>query len=78
MDRYLAEEREANKDPATTQLQHQGSQDVEIEYIRSPGHFPTSAQATVATSAAGSTSSTMVERVRISAISELKEFTGKD
>ncbi|OWZ12288.1 LOW QUALITY PROTEIN: hypothetical protein PHMEG_00014577 [Phytophthora megakarya] len=91
MGRYLAEEREANKDPATTQPQHQGSQDVEMESIRSFDrgscwecdpenvNFPTSAQATAAaTAAAVSTSSTMIQRVRISTISDLKEFTGKD
>ncbi|OWY97001.1 hypothetical protein PHMEG_00032575 [Phytophthora megakarya] len=90
MDRYLAEEREANKDPASTRLQRQGPQDVEMESIRSSDHgsrweydpddvdFPTSAQATVATAAAGSTCSTMIQRVRISAISDLKEFTGED
>ncbi|OWY92848.1 hypothetical protein PHMEG_00037974 [Phytophthora megakarya] len=90
MDRYLAEEREANKAPASTRLEHQRSQDVEMESLRSSNHgsrweydpddvdFPTSAQATVATAAAGSTGSTMIQRVRISAISDLKEFTGKD
>ncbi|OWZ15158.1 hypothetical protein PHMEG_00011256 [Phytophthora megakarya] len=68
-------EREANKDPATTQPQQQGSQDVELESIRSSDRgsrweydpddvdFPTSAQATC---------------VRFSASSDLKEFTGKD
>ncbi|OWZ09712.1 hypothetical protein PHMEG_00017542 [Phytophthora megakarya] len=90
MDRYLAEEREANKYPAPTRPQHQGSQDVEMEAIQTPDHgsrweyepddvdFSTSAQATVATAAVGSTGSTMIQRVRISAISDLKEFTGKD
>ncbi|OWZ06630.1 hypothetical protein PHMEG_00021096 [Phytophthora megakarya] len=38
MDRYLAEEREANKDPASTRPQHQGSQDVEMESTRSSDH----------------------------------------
>ncbi|OWY96651.1 LOW QUALITY PROTEIN: hypothetical protein PHMEG_00033030 [Phytophthora megakarya] len=38
MDGYLAEEREANKDPASTRPQHQGSQDVEMESIRSSDH----------------------------------------
>ncbi|OWY99562.1 LOW QUALITY PROTEIN: hypothetical protein PHMEG_00029415 [Phytophthora megakarya] len=38
MDRYLAEEREANKDPASLRPQHQGSQDVEMEFIRSSDH----------------------------------------
>ncbi|OWY93404.1 hypothetical protein PHMEG_00037216 [Phytophthora megakarya] len=90
MDRYLAEEREANKDPASTRPQHQGSQDVEMESTRSSDQgsrweydpddvdLPTSAQATVATAATGSAGSTQIQRVRISAISDLKEFTGKD
>ncbi|OWY92165.1 hypothetical protein PHMEG_00038944 [Phytophthora megakarya] len=81
LDRYLVEEREAKKDPASTRPQHQGSQDVEMESIRSSdhgSHWPTSAQATVATAATGATGPTMVQRVRISAISDLKEFTGKD
>ncbi|OWY99066.1 hypothetical protein PHMEG_00030004 [Phytophthora megakarya] len=90
MDRYRAEEREANKDPASTRPQHHGSHDVEMESIRSSDHgsrweydpddvdWPTSAQATVATAATGATGSTMIQRVRISAKSDLKEFTGKD
>ncbi|OWY95759.1 hypothetical protein PHMEG_00034157 [Phytophthora megakarya] len=90
MDRYLAEEREANKDPASTHPHHQGSQDVEMESIRPSDHesrweykpdgvdFPTSAQAIVTTAAAGSTGSTMIQRVRISSISDLKELTRKD
>ncbi|OWY94547.1 hypothetical protein PHMEG_00035688 [Phytophthora megakarya] len=90
IDRYLAEEREANKEPATTRPQHQGSQEVEMKSIRSSDHgscweydpddvdFPTSAQATVAAVVAGSTGSTMIQHVRISAISDLEEFTGKD
>ncbi|OWY91138.1 hypothetical protein PHMEG_00040408 [Phytophthora megakarya] len=48
------------------------------EYDPDDVDFPISAQATVATAAAGSTGSTMIQRVRISAISNLKEFTGKD
>ncbi|POM62559.1 LOW QUALITY PROTEIN: hypothetical protein PHPALM_28275 [Phytophthora palmivora] len=36
------------------------------------------ARATVATATTGSAGSTMIQRVRISAISDLKEFTGKD
>ncbi|OWY94096.1 hypothetical protein PHMEG_00036272, partial [Phytophthora megakarya] len=90
MDRYLVEEREANKGPVTTRPQHQGSQDVEMETIRFSDRgrrweydpddvdFPTSAQATLVTATAGSTGSTMIQRVRVSAISDLKEFTGKD
>ncbi|OWZ10924.1 hypothetical protein PHMEG_00016132 [Phytophthora megakarya] len=84
MDRYLAKERETNKDPASTRPQHQGSQDVEMESIRSSDHgsrwkydsdnvdFPTSAQATVPPLLL------YPQRVRISAISDLKEFTDKD
>ncbi|OWZ00078.1 hypothetical protein PHMEG_00028812 [Phytophthora megakarya] len=89
MARYLAKEREADNDPASTRPQHQGSKDVEMESIRPSDHgsrweydpddvdFPTSAQVTVATAAAGSTGSTMIQRVQISAISDLKGFTGK-
>ncbi|OWZ00434.1 LOW QUALITY PROTEIN: hypothetical protein PHMEG_00028374 [Phytophthora megakarya] len=83
MDRYLAEEREANEDPATTRPQHQESQDVEMESIRSSDsgsrwELSHLCQATVVTAATGSTGSTMVQHVRISPISDLKEFTGKD
>ncbi|OWY91568.1 hypothetical protein PHMEG_00039793, partial [Phytophthora megakarya] len=48
------------------------------EYDPDDVDWPTSAQATVATAATGATGSTMIQRVRISAISDLKEFTGKD
>ncbi|OWY92008.1 LOW QUALITY PROTEIN: hypothetical protein PHMEG_00039158 [Phytophthora megakarya] len=77
MDRLLAEEREANKDPTTTRPQHQGSQGVEMESIRSSNHgtrweydpddvdFPASAQATVTTAAAGSTGSPMIQRLKL-------------
>ncbi|OWZ01227.1 hypothetical protein PHMEG_00027429 [Phytophthora megakarya] len=61
-----------------------------MESIRSPDRrsnweydpddidFPAPAQATVATAASGSTGSTMIQRVQISAISDRKGFTGKD
>ncbi|OWY94158.1 LOW QUALITY PROTEIN: hypothetical protein PHMEG_00036192 [Phytophthora megakarya] len=81
IDRYLAEEREANKDPAYTRLEdHKMSRwnPFDLPIMDLAGNFPTSAQATVATAAAGSTGSTMIQRVRISAISDLKVFTGKD
>ncbi|POM74170.1 Hypothetical protein PHPALM_8912 [Phytophthora palmivora] len=39
--------------------------------------FPTAARAAVATATAGPTGSTKIQRVRISAISDQKEFTGK-
>ncbi|OWZ23107.1 hypothetical protein PHMEG_0002063 [Phytophthora megakarya] len=93
-DRYLVKERETNKGPASTRPQNQGSQDVEMESIRSSDHgsrreydpddvdFPTSAQATVDTAATGSTGSTMIQRVRISrsslAKTKPKTFTGRD
>ncbi|OWZ12478.1 hypothetical protein PHMEG_00014356 [Phytophthora megakarya] len=90
MDRYLAEEREANKDPATTQPQHQGAQDVEMESIRSSDRgshweydpddvdFPTSAQATVATAAAGSANHEVTSEIkRTSKISEYRRPTTK-
>ncbi|OWZ09502.1 hypothetical protein PHMEG_00017789 [Phytophthora megakarya] len=47
------------------------------EYDPDDIDFPATAQATVATTASGSTASTMIQRVRISAISDLKELTGK-
>ncbi|OWY92711.1 hypothetical protein PHMEG_00038167 [Phytophthora megakarya] len=48
------------------------------EYAPDDVDWPTSPQATVATAATGATASTMIQGVRISAISDLKEFTGKD
>ncbi|KAI9982006.1 hypothetical protein PInf_009794 [Phytophthora infestans] len=39
---------------------------------------PSPSSAAIATAAAGAGGSSMVQRVRISAISDLKEFTGKD
>ncbi|OWY98416.1 hypothetical protein PHMEG_00030829 [Phytophthora megakarya] len=89
INRYLAEERKANKDPVTTRPQHQGSQDVDMESIRSSDHgsrwdydpggvdFPTAAQASVATAAVGSTGSTMIKRVRISATSASRSLLAK-
>ncbi|OWZ12946.1 hypothetical protein PHMEG_00013817 [Phytophthora megakarya] len=84
IDRYLAEEREATKDPASTQPQQQGSQDVEMELIRSSDirsrrcTFQCLRKTTVTIAAAGTTSSSISQRVRISAISDPTEFTGKD
>ncbi|OWY94943.1 hypothetical protein PHMEG_00035189 [Phytophthora megakarya] len=49
-----------------------------MEYDPDDVDWPTSAQATVATAATGPTGSTMIQRGRISAISDLTEFTGKD
>ncbi|OWY92595.1 hypothetical protein PHMEG_00038343, partial [Phytophthora megakarya] len=88
--RFLAEQQAAGADPVVTEPQNAGSRDVDMESIRSSDRgsnweydpddidFPAPAQAAVATAASGSTGSTMIQRVRISAISDLKEFSGKD
>ncbi|OWY99367.1 hypothetical protein PHMEG_00029632, partial [Phytophthora megakarya] len=90
IDWFLAEQQAAGADPVVAEPQNAGSRDVDMESIRSsdPGSnweydpddidFPAPAQAAVATAASGSTGSTMIQRVRISAISDLKEFSGKD
>ncbi|OWY95992.1 LOW QUALITY PROTEIN: reverse transcriptase, partial [Phytophthora megakarya] len=90
MDRFLVEQQATGADPVVTEPQNTRSRVVEMESIRSSDRgsnweydpddidFPAPAQATVATAASGSTASTMIQRVRISAISDLKEFTGKD
>ncbi|POM64368.1 Hypothetical protein PHPALM_20106 [Phytophthora palmivora] len=90
MSRFLAEQRGPLIDQGAAKVQDPGSQDVEMESVRSehstsrweydPDNidFPTAARATVATATTGSAGSTMIQRVRISAISDLKEFTGKD
>ncbi|OWZ11408.1 reverse transcriptase [Phytophthora megakarya] len=48
------------------------------EYDPDDIDFPVPAQAAVTTAASGSTGSTTIQRVRISAISDLKEFSGRD
>ncbi|POM65326.1 Hypothetical protein PHPALM_18976, partial [Phytophthora palmivora] len=88
MSRFLAEQRGPIMDQGATKTQDPGSQDVDMESVRSERSttrcdpddidFPTAVRATVATATTGSTGSTMIQRVRISAISDLKEFTGKD
>ncbi|OWZ16176.1 hypothetical protein PHMEG_00010065 [Phytophthora megakarya] len=89
MDRFLAEQQAAGVDPVVTEHQNSGSRDVEMESIRSSDRgsnweydpddidFPAPAKAALTTAASGSTGPTMIKRVRISAISDLKEFTGK-
>ncbi|KAJ8554696.1 hypothetical protein ON010_g9789 [Phytophthora cinnamomi] len=88
----LLEEQEALSQIQTpAEIQNPGSQDVEMESTKSqdPDHsdreydpdeldFPTPTRAAVATTTAGSTGSTLIQRVRISAISDRKEFSGKD
>ncbi|POM64875.1 Hypothetical protein PHPALM_19538, partial [Phytophthora palmivora] len=90
MSRFLAEQRGPIMDPEAVKVQDPGSQDVDMESVRSEHStsrweydpddidFPMAARATVATATTGSAGSTMIQRVRISAISDLKEFTGKD
>ncbi|POM61699.1 hypothetical protein PHPALM_29252 [Phytophthora palmivora] len=90
MSRFLAEQRVPIIDQGAAKAQDPGSQDVDMESVRSEHStsrweydpddidFPTAARATVATATTGSAGSIMIQRVRISAISDLKEFTGKD
>ncbi|OWY92141.1 hypothetical protein PHMEG_00038973 [Phytophthora megakarya] len=90
MDRLLAEQQAAGADQVVAEPQNAGSRDVDMESIRSSDRgsnweydpddidFSVPAQAAVATAASGSTGSTMIQRVRISTISDLKEFSGKD
>ncbi|POM61279.1 LOW QUALITY PROTEIN: hypothetical protein PHPALM_29726, partial [Phytophthora palmivora] len=90
MSRFLAEQRETIMDQGAVKVRDPGSQDVDMESVRSEHSasrweydpddidFPMAARATVATATTGSAGSTMIQRVRISAISDLKEFTEKD
>ncbi|POM67072.1 LOW QUALITY PROTEIN: Hypothetical protein PHPALM_16976 [Phytophthora palmivora] len=89
MSRFLADQRGPIIDQGAVKVQDQGSQDVEMEPVRfehstsrweyDPDDidFLTVARAMVATATTGSAGSTMIQRVRISAISDFKEFTGK-
>ncbi|POM57357.1 Hypothetical protein PHPALM_38138 [Phytophthora palmivora] len=90
LQKFLAEQRGPIIDQGAAKVQDPGSQDVDMEYVRSehstsrweydPDNidFPMAARATVTTATTVSAGSTMIQRVRISAISDLKEFTGKD
>ncbi|POM60947.1 hypothetical protein PHPALM_30120, partial [Phytophthora palmivora] len=90
LQKFLAEQRGSIIDQGAAKVQDPGSQDVDMESVRSEHSttqweydpddidFPTAARATVATATTGSAGSTMIQRVRISAISDLKEFMGKD
>ncbi|POM76003.1 LOW QUALITY PROTEIN: Hypothetical protein PHPALM_6807 [Phytophthora palmivora] len=90
MSRFLAEQRGRIMDQGAVKVQDPGSQGVDMESVRSEHSttrwendpdeidFPAAARATVATATTGSAGSTMIQRVRISPISDLKEFTGKD
>ncbi|KAE9273787.1 hypothetical protein PF001_g27354 [Phytophthora fragariae] len=89
--RFLREQQISMPNLAHRTLPNPGTRDVEMEPAGSDGlerlqweydpddlDLPTAAPAAVATAAAGSSESTLIQRVRISAISDLKEFTGKD
>ncbi|POM60970.1 hypothetical protein PHPALM_30090, partial [Phytophthora palmivora] len=90
MSRFLAEQRGPIIDQGAAKVQDPGSQDVDMESVRSEHStsrwrydpddidFPTAARATVAATTTESAGATMIQRIRISAISDLKEFTGKD
>ncbi|OWY97337.1 hypothetical protein PHMEG_00032158 [Phytophthora megakarya] len=80
----------SDRSAGTAEPQNAGSRDVDMESIRSSDRgsnweydpddidFPAPAQAAVATAASGSTGSTMIQRIGISTISDLKKFSGKD
>ncbi|EGZ04455.1 hypothetical protein PHYSODRAFT_343257 [Phytophthora sojae] len=90
MGRFLKEQGVLTPTQAPEATQNAGSQDVEMEstglsdpdqhwkYDPDDIDFPVPARATVATTATGSTGSALIQRVRISAVSDLKEFSGKD
>ncbi|KAG3231227.1 hypothetical protein PI124_g23678 [Phytophthora idaei] len=81
----------ATAKPATREAGHHGSQDVEMESVGEVDladlheefdpddlDFPSPSPAAVVAMTGGGGGSSMIQRVRISAISDLKEFTGKD
>ncbi|GMF26564.1 unnamed protein product [Phytophthora fragariaefolia] len=89
MSRFLKEQQALPSPPTPTGIQNPRSQDVEMESTGSPDldpHWeydpddidvPTTDRAAMATMTTGSTGYTMIQRVRISAISDLKEFSSK-
>ncbi|EGZ15258.1 hypothetical protein PHYSODRAFT_509699 [Phytophthora sojae] len=91
MARFLKEQQATVVTPTPVVDDNVGSRDVEMESAGSPDQdlsqweydpddidLPSSAPAAVATAASGSTGSSLIQRVRISAMSDLKEFSGKD
>ncbi|KAG3042763.1 hypothetical protein PC121_g22971 [Phytophthora cactorum] len=91
MSRFLAEQGMATAKPATREAGHPGSQDVEMESVGEvdlvylheefdPDYldFPSTSPVAVVATVGGRGGSSMIQRVRISAISDLKTFTGKD
>ncbi|EGZ12861.1 hypothetical protein PHYSODRAFT_511466 [Phytophthora sojae] len=88
MGRFLKEQGGLTPTQAPEATQNPGSQDVEMESTGSsdpdqhweydPDDIDFPVPDTVATTATGSTGSALIQRVRISALSDLKEFSGKD
>ncbi|KAG3110129.1 hypothetical protein PI125_g10302 [Phytophthora idaei] len=91
MSRFLAEQGMATTKPATREAGHPGSQDVEMESVGEVDladlheefypddlDFPSPSPAAVVAMVGGGGGSSMMQHVRISAISDLKDFTGKD
>ncbi|KAE8909725.1 hypothetical protein PF002_g23205 [Phytophthora fragariae] len=89
--RFLREQQISMPNLAARTFPNPGTRDVEMEsagsdelerlqweYDPDDLDLPTAAPAAVATAAVGSSESTLIQRVRISTISDLKEFTGKD
>ncbi|KAE9318099.1 hypothetical protein PR003_g18320 [Phytophthora rubi] len=90
MNRFLMEQQQAStRNTPPVEALNVGSQHVEMESTGShdptSSHWeydpddadpPMSARAAVATAAAGPANSSMIQQVRISAISDLNEFTG--
>ncbi|KAG4238485.1 hypothetical protein PC116_g13487 [Phytophthora cactorum] len=89
MNRFLAEQGMAMAKPSTREAGHPGSQDVEMESVGEVDladlheecdpddlDFPSPSPAAVVAMVGGGGGSSMIQRVRILAISNLKEFTG--
>ncbi|GMF56160.1 unnamed protein product [Phytophthora fragariaefolia] len=93
MSRFLREQQVATVMPAPDTAPNLGSQDVEMESAGPPDRdpdlpgweyypddmdLPEPDRAAVASATAGSGGSTMIQRVRFSAVSDLKKFMGKE
>ncbi|KAE9340801.1 hypothetical protein PR003_g10310 [Phytophthora rubi] len=91
MSRFLREQHITMPNLAARTLPNPGTRDVEMESAGSDDlerlqweydpddlDLPAAAPAAMATAAVGFSESTLIQRVRISGVSDLKEFTGKD
>ncbi|KAE8875905.1 hypothetical protein PF003_g39995 [Phytophthora fragariae] len=91
MSRFLREQQISMPNLAARTLPNPGTRDVEMESAGSDDlerlqweydpddlDLPAAAPAAMATATVGASESTLIQRVRISAISDLKELTGKD